>query len=133
MRQLYTLDEIHRYADEIRLTEQEFRDATKAGQIEAMKVIKDQILVMREMVLHMHESLEKYGPRQTPWIRRVFEHKGKNPYAKGINTYYSSSSVQALSSLVSKNVEADIHGHIHPTIGKKSEHRPVTRRARQNP
>lgn len=61
MKHLYTLEEIHRYADEIRHTDDDMWTAIKRHDTDAQKQLATQIEVMREVLLHMHENLEKFG------------------------------------------------------------------------
>jgi len=70
MKQHYTLDEIHRYAAEIRATELEFKEATRRGEADVMKQLKDQLHVMREVIQRMHESLHKNGPLRLGLLAR---------------------------------------------------------------
>lgn len=62
MKQMYTLEEVHRYADEIRRTNDDMWKAISQHDVDAKNQLQTQLHVMREVLLRMHESLEKHGP-----------------------------------------------------------------------
>lgn len=70
MKRLYTLEEIHRYAAEIRQTDEDFWTAIQRHDVEAKNQLHAQVEVMREVLLHMHENLEKYGPYRPGFFGR---------------------------------------------------------------
>lgn len=72
MKALYTLEEVHRYADEIRKTNDDMWAAIKVHDAEANKQLQTQLHVMREVLLRMHESIEKHGPWRPGLIGRMF-------------------------------------------------------------
>jgi hypothetical protein len=62
VKKLYTLEEIYRYADEVRRTDRDFWSAISHHDVDAKNQLSTQLHVMREVLLRMHERLEKYGP-----------------------------------------------------------------------
>lgn len=61
MKHLYTLEEIHRYADEVRRTDKDLWEAINHHDTDQKNQIQAQLHVMHEVLTRMHESLEKYG------------------------------------------------------------------------
>lgn len=62
MKQLYTLEEIHRYADEVRQTNTDMWDAINKHDVDQKNQIQNRLHVMHEVLTRMHENLEKHGP-----------------------------------------------------------------------
>lgn len=69
MKQLYTLDEIHRYEQDLA----DIEASIALGNLpdyETTKHRQAQIHVMREVLLRMHESLAKHGPLRPGFFSR---------------------------------------------------------------
>lgn len=70
MKNLYSLEEVHQYGEDVRLAELQFREATRAGDNTAMKQLKDQLQIMREVLTRMHESLASHGAYRPTLLAR---------------------------------------------------------------
>lgn len=73
MKQLYTLEEIHRYAHEVRLTDNDLWKAIDHHDTDSKNQIQARLHVMHEVLLRMHESLEQHGPRRPGGFARLFQ------------------------------------------------------------
>jgi hypothetical protein len=71
MRQLYTLEEIHRYQADLDAAEAKI-ELGHLPDYETNKHYQAQIHVMREVLLRMHESVEKHGPLRPGLLQRIF-------------------------------------------------------------
>jgi hypothetical protein len=71
VKQLYTLEEIKRYQQDLDAAESKI-ELGKLPDMATAKHYQSQIHVMREVLLRMHESLAKHGPLRPSLLARMF-------------------------------------------------------------
>lgn len=70
MRQLYTLEEVHRYR--LDLEYEEAKAVKTSPDTHQGQLVRTTARVMREFYLRMNESLERHGPARTGLFARMF-------------------------------------------------------------